>query len=65
MTAGEVAEYFGVSKPHILNLLHAGQLPGVKLGAVWRCHRSEIEAYRTRPRVEAQSNASSKEASAA
>lgn len=43
MKATEVASYLGLSRQYVINCLESGQLPGLKLGKIWRCHRKTIE----------------------
>jgi len=42
---GEVAERLQVSERAIYEWLRAGELPGVKLGRLWRVRPADLEEY--------------------
>ena len=41
----EVAEYLGVGKNRIYELLNAGTLKGFRMGSIWKISRMALEAY--------------------
>lgn len=45
LTPVEVAEWFKVPVRTVLRLLRVGELKGVKVGKVWRIHRTSVEEY--------------------
>lgn len=49
MTARSLAERWGVSTTMIYDMLHAGDLPGFRLGGkLWRIPIAEVEKYERR-----------------
>jgi excisionase family DNA binding protein len=44
----QVAESLGVSRETIRLLLKAGEIKGVKVGAIWRINEEEINRYLNR-----------------
>ena len=49
LTPDEAARLLKVSKKRLLRHARAGQVPGTKLGRVWRFRRSELLALLTKP----------------
>ena len=49
LTPDEAAQLLKVSKKTLLRHARAGQIPGVKLGRVWRFRRSELLDLLTTP----------------
>ncbi|MCP5116010.1 MAG: helix-turn-helix domain-containing protein [bacterium] len=49
LTPDEAAELLKVSKKTLLRHARGGQVPGTKLGRVWRFRRSELLALLTTP----------------
>jgi len=45
LTPKELAKRFKVSPRQILNLARAGDLPGVRLGRLWRFNETQIEQW--------------------
>lgn len=45
LTPEETAERLAVSRKSIMNWLRSGQLPGVKIGKLWRIKESELEQF--------------------
>jgi excisionase family DNA binding protein len=45
MTVPELAEYLRVHPITIYRLLHAGRLPGFRVGSEWRFNRATIEKW--------------------
>lgn len=49
-TATALAERWGVSTTMIYDMLHAGELPGFRLGGkLWRIKIADVEEYEARP----------------
>ena len=45
LTVSEVAEYLGVGKNRIYELLNAGKLKGFRMGSTWKISRMALESY--------------------
>jgi excisionase family DNA binding protein len=45
LTPGEVAQQLQVGERTIYEWLRAGELPGLKLGRLWRIRPADLEAY--------------------
>lgn len=45
LTVAEVAEIMRVSKMTVYRLVHAGELPAVRVGRSFRVHESGVKAY--------------------
>ena len=41
----EVAEYLGVGKNRVYELLNAGKLKGFRMGSTWKISRMALETY--------------------
>lgn len=41
----EAAEWLGMSRQTVYNLLKAGKIPGRKIGQQWRIHKQALVAY--------------------
>ena len=45
LSVSEVAEYLGVSKNRIYELLNTGKLKGFRMGSTWKISRIALENY--------------------
>ena len=45
LSVSEVAEYLGVGKNRIYELLNAGALKGFRMGSTWKISRMALENY--------------------
>lgn len=45
ISANEAGKILGVSGKTVLRLMERGNLPGYKVGDVWKFKRGEVEAY--------------------
>lgn len=45
LTVSEVAEYLGVGKNRVYELLNAGALKGFRMGSTWKISRMALENY--------------------
>lgn len=45
LSVSEVAEYLGVGKNRIYELLNAGTLKGFRMGSTWKISRMALENY--------------------
>ena len=45
LSVSEVAEYLGVGKNRVYELLNAGQLKGFRMGSTWKISRMALENY--------------------
>ena len=45
LTVAEVAEMMRVSKMTVYRLVHAGELPAVRVGRSFRVHESAVDEY--------------------
>lgn len=48
LTAAQVAEAWGVSRAHVYNLAHRGELPAIRIGAAFRFRPEDVRAYECR-----------------
>jgi excisionase family DNA binding protein len=46
MTMQELAAYLRVHYSMILRMVHRGELPGFRVGSMWRFNRAEIDQWR-------------------
>jgi len=44
-TMGDVAQYLQVAERTIYNWSHSGQIPGFKVGHVWRYKKSDLDEW--------------------
>lgn len=45
LSVSEVAEYLGVGKNRVYELLNAGKLKGFRMGSTWKISRMALESY--------------------
>ena len=45
LSVSEVAEYLGVGKNRVYELLNAGKLKGFRMGSTWKISRMALENY--------------------
>ena len=45
LSVSEVAEYLGVGKNRVYELLNDGSLKGFRMGATWKISRMDLENY--------------------
>ena len=45
LSVSEVAEYLGVGKNRVYELLNTGKLNGVRMGSTWKISRMALENY--------------------
>ena len=45
LTVSEVAEYLGVGKNRVYELLNTGKLNGFRMGSTWKISRMALENY--------------------
>ena len=45
LTVQEVCEYLKISKPSLYRYVKAGELPGFKMGKIWKFHRHTIDDW--------------------
>lgn len=45
LSVSEVAEYLGVGKNRVYELLNAGKLNGFRMGSTWKISRMALENY--------------------
>ena len=45
LSVSEVAEYLGVGKNRVYELLNAGKLKGFRMGSTWEISRMALESY--------------------
>ena len=69
LTVQEVCEYLRIAKPTLYRYVRSGELPGFKMGKMWKFHRETIDQWvqtkveedtRTRNKVIAKQNHTSK-----
>jgi len=49
LTPEEVAKYLRVNARTVYRGLRQGQIPGIKIGRLWRVSKKELEAFLSRP----------------
>jgi excisionase family DNA binding protein len=63
LTADEACKYLRVAKPTLYRYVRSGQLPGFKMGKIWKFHKEIIDKWiqdRVKVDTEARSTAISK-----
>lgn len=48
LTVNEVADIMRVSRQLVVKLFKSGAIPATKVGSLWRCRRSAVDAYLSR-----------------